>query len=179
MEFIKTDIDGCYLINYKAFYDDRGYFSVPYNSEVFNNGIGYEVNFIQDNMSYSFKNVIRGLHFQRGEYEQAKLVTCTYGDVLDVAVDIRKDSPTYGNVVSVELGGDYSRMLFVPRGCAHGFSVLSETAIFQYKVDNVYNKESEGGLIFNDETLNINWGVEDYEAIVSEKDKELPTFLSL
>ncbi len=93
MEFIKTDIDGCYLINYKAFYDDRGYFSVPYNSEVFNNGIGYEVNFIQDNMSYSFKNVIRGLHFQRGEYEQAKLVTCTYGDVLDVAVDIRKDSP--------------------------------------------------------------------------------------
>ena len=179
MEFIKTDIDGCYLINYKAFYDDRGYFSVPYNSEVFNNGIGYEVNFIQDNMSYSFKNVIRGLHFQRGEYEQSKLVTCTFGKVLDVAVDIRKDSPTYGNVVRVELGTDYSQMLFVPRGCAHGFSVLSETAIFQYKVDNVYNKESEGGLIFNDETLNINWGVKDYEAIFSEKDKELPTFLSL
>lgn len=179
MEFINTEINGCYLINYKSFKDDRGYFSSPYNKYEFNEGIGYEVNFIQDNLSYSHKNIIRGLHFQKGEFQQSKLVTCTYGNVLDVVVDIRPESSTFGKVVKVELGQDHSRMLFLPRGCAHGFSVLSENAIFQYKVDNVYNKQSEGGIIFNDKTLNINWNVQEDDAIVSEKDKELPSFISL
>ena len=179
MKFIKTDIDGCYLITYKTFHDNRGYFSVPFNREEFNDNLGYDVNFVQDNMSYSKKNVIRGLHFQTGEYEQAKLVTCTHGRVLDVVVDIRKDSHTFGNVIKVDLGLGLERHLFVPRGCAHGFSVLSDTAIFQYKVDNPYNKESEGGIIYNDSVLKINWGILKGHEIVSDKDKELPTFISL
>jgi len=179
MKFTKTDIDGCYLITYKTFHDDRGYFSVPFNRDTFNDGVGYEVNFVQDNMSYSHKNVIRGLHFQTGEYEQAKLVSCNYGRVLDVVVDIRKDSISYGKVVKFELSPSLDRILFIPRGCAHGFSVLSDKALFQYKVDNVYNKESEGGIIYKDEVLNINWGVNVGLEIVSEKDLELPTFLSL
>jgi dTDP-4-dehydrorhamnose 3,5-epimerase len=180
MKFDKIpEIDGCFLITFKKFYDERGYFSVPFNRDEFNEGVGMEVNFIQDNLSYSSKNVIRGLHFQTGDYEQSKLVTCTYGHVLDVVVDIRKDSPTYGKHISVDLGECFNRLLFVPKGCAHGFSVMSDYALFQYKVDNVYNKESEGGIIFNDKTLNIDWYISDIDAIVSEKDRELPTFLSL
>lgn len=179
MKFNKTDIEGCYVITYDTYVDERGYFAVPYNKNIFNNNVGYEVEFIQDNMSYSHLGTIRGLHFQTGEYEQAKLVTCTQGRVLDVVVDIRKDSPTYGNVVKVELGWSLNNQLFVPKGCAHGFSVLSTTAIFQYKVDNPYNKESEGGIIYNDSTLNIDWKVSDYFKRISEKDLELPTFLSL
>lgn len=178
MKFTQTDIDGCFLITYKTFHDNRGYFSVPFNKDEFNQNIGSEVNFIQDNMSFSNKNVIRGLHFQIGEHEQAKLVTCTFGRVLDVVVDMRKDSHTYGNVVRVELGLGLERQLFIPRGCAHGFSVLSENALFQYKVDNYYHKESEGGIIYNDNTLNINWGILKGEEIVSDKDKELPPFIS-
>ena len=179
MKFIKTEIDGCYLITYKTFHDDRGYFSVPFNRQEFNNNLGYDVEFVQDNMSYSKKNVIRGLHFQTGEYEQAKLVTCTHGRVLDVVVDIRKNSHTFGKVLRVELGLGLERHLFIPRGCAHGFSVLSDSAIFQYKVDNPYNKESESGIIYNDNVLNINWQIEPGKEIVSEKDKELKKFLSL
>jgi len=179
MKFNKTDIDGCYLITYKTFHDDRGYFSVPFNRDTFNQNVGYEVNFIQDNMSLSHKNVIRGLHFQTDEYEQAKLVTCTFGRVLDVVVDIRKNSHTYGNVVRIELGLGLERQLFIPRGCAHGFSVLSDKALFQYKVDNQYNKEHEGGIIYNDSVLNINWNIEKGKQIVSSKDLELPSFLSL
>jgi dTDP-4-dehydrorhamnose 3,5-epimerase len=179
MKFNKTDIDGCYLITHKTFHDDRGYFSVPFNREIFNNNVGYEVNFVQDNMSFSHKNVIRGLHFQTGEYEQSKLVTCTFGRVLDVIVDIRKDSHTYGKVVKIELGLGLERQIFIPRGCAHGFSVLSDKALFQYKVDNEYNKESESGIVYNDSVLNINWGISKGEQIVSPKDMELPSFLSL
>jgi dTDP-4-dehydrorhamnose 3,5-epimerase len=130
-------------------------------------------------MSYSHLGTIRGLHFQTGEYEQAKLVTCTSGRVLDVIVDIRKDSNTYGNVVKIELGWTLNRMVFIPRGCAHGFSCLSDSAIFQYKVDNQYNKESEGGIIYNDPTLNIDWRVGEQLKRISSKDLELPTFLSL
>jgi dTDP-4-dehydrorhamnose 3,5-epimerase len=179
MKFTKTEIDGCFLIKYNTFHDDRGYFGVPFNRDEFNEQIGYNVEFVQDNMSFSNKNVIRGLHFQKGEHEQAKLVTCTLGRVLDVVVDIRKNSYTYGRVVKIELGLGLERQLFVPRGCAHGFSVLSDNAIFQYKVDNFYNKESEGGIIYNDAMLNINWGVENGNEIVSEKDLQLPTFISL
>ncbi len=178
MIFQKTDIDGCYLITYKTFHDERGYFSVPFNQELFNKNVGYDVNFIQDNQSFSYKNVIRGLHFQTGEYEQAKLVTSNFGRVLDVVVDMRKKSHTYGNVVKFELGLGLERLLFIPRGCAHGFSVLSDTALFQYKVDNVYNKESEGGVIYSDKYLNINWNIDIGQEIVSDKDKELPSFIS-
>jgi len=176
MKFINTEIEGCYIIEYNTFEDDRGYFAVPFNKDIFNQNIGYDVNFVQDNMSHSHYCVIRGLHFQKGIHSQAKLVTCTQGVVLDVAVDIRKESPTYGNVVKVELGWNRNRLLFVPRGCAHGFSVISPMATFQYKVDNYYNKESEGGIIYNDPTLNIDWRINN--PIVSEKDLELPTFLS-
>ncbi len=178
MNFNKTDIEGCYLITYDTFVDHRGYFAVPYNKNEFDQKLGYEVNFIQDNLSYSHNGTVRGLHFQTGQHEQAKLVNCTQGTVLDVAVDIRKDSPTYGNVVKIELGLTLNRMLFVPRGCAHGFSVLSGMATFQYKVDNPYNKESESGIIYNDPTLNIDWRL-NLNPNVSEKDLELPTFLSL
>jgi dTDP-4-dehydrorhamnose 3,5-epimerase len=179
MKFIKTDINDCYLITYKTFHDERGYFSVPFNRDVFNQSLGYEVNFVQDNMSYSHKNVIRGLHFQTGEYEQAKLVTCTFGRVLDVIVDLRKESTTYGKVVKIELSPSLDRLVFIPRGCAHGFCVLSDKAIFQYKVDNLYHKESEGGINYNDSVLNIDWGINIKDAIVSEKDLLLPSFLSL
>jgi dTDP-4-dehydrorhamnose 3,5-epimerase len=176
MKFINTEIEGCYIIEYNTFEDERGYFAVPFNKDVFNHNIGYDVDFVQDNMSHSHIGVVRGLHFQKGVHSQAKLVTCTQGVVLDVAVDIRNESPTYGNIVKVELGWDKKRLLFVPRGCAHGFSVLSPIATFQYKVDNYYNKESEGGIIYNDPTLKIDWRVN--RPIVSEKDLELPTFLS-
>lgn len=179
MKFVRTDIDGCYLITYETYHDDRGYFSVPFNRDEFNEKLGYEVNFIQDNQSFSHKNVIRGLHFQTGEFEQAKLVTCTYGRVLDVVVDIRKTSTSFGKVYKIELGLGLYRHLFIPRGCAHGFSVLSDKALFQYKVDNVYNKESEDGIIYNDRTLGINWYTEPGKEIVSKKDLELRNFLSL
>lgn len=179
MTFEKTDIDGCYIVYFKTFHDDRGYFASTYIQDVFNQKLGYKVNFIQDNMSFSQKNVIRGLHFQKGDFGQAKLVTCTMGKVMDVAVDIRKNSHTFGKVVRVELGLGLERHLFIPRGCAHGFSVLSDMALFQYKVDNHYNKESEGGIIYNDSVLNINWSVDPKESIVSNKDLELPNFLSL
>jgi dTDP-4-dehydrorhamnose 3,5-epimerase len=179
MKFNKTDIQGCYIITYDTFVDQRGYFAVPYNKEIFNQNVGYDVEFVQDNMSYSHLGTIRGLHFQTGKYEQSKLVTCTSGRVLDVIVDIRKDSLSYGKVVQVELMSMSNKQVFVPRGCAHGFSALSDNTTFQYKVDNYYNKESEGGIIYNDPTLNIDWKVSDYFKRISEKDLELPTFLSL
>jgi dTDP-4-dehydrorhamnose 3,5-epimerase len=179
MKFNKTDIEGCYVITYDTYVDERGYFAVPYNKDILNSNVGYEVEFVQDNMSYSHLGTIRGLHFQTGEYEQSKLVTCISGRVLDVIVDIRKDSPSYGKVVEVELGWTQNKQVFIPKGCAHGFSALSDNTIFQYKVDNPYNKENEGGIIYNDSTLNIDWKVSDYFKRISEKDLELPTFLSL
>ena len=179
MKFTKTDIEGCYLITYETYHDDRGYFSVPFNQEVFNKELGETINFIQENQSFSKKNVIRGLHYQSGDFAQSKLVTCAYGKVLDVAVDIRKNSHTFGKVVKIELGLGLNRHLFVPKGCAHGFSVLSDIAIFQYKVDAPYNKESEMGIRYDDSVLNINWYVETKNAIVSEKDLILPSFISL
>ena len=179
MKFNKTDIEGCYIITYDTYVDERGYFAVPYNKDILNSNVGYEVEFVQDNMSYSHLGTIRGLHFQTGEYEQAKLVTCTSGRVLDVIVDIRKHSPSYGKVVEIELVSMSNKQVFVPRGCAHGFSALSDNTTFQYKVDNYYNKESEGGIIYNDPTLNIDWRVSDYFKRISEKDLVLPTFLSL
>ena len=150
-------------------------FFESYNQQTFNNLIGKLVNFVQDNESFSSRGVIRGLHFQEGEFAQAKLVRVIKGSVLDVAVDIRKDSPTFGQHIAIELTEENKRQLFVPRGFAHGFSVLSDTAIFSYKSDNFYNKNAEAGILYNDQSLNIDWKIKPEEAQLSEKDIILPT----
>jgi dTDP-4-dehydrorhamnose 3,5-epimerase len=168
MKILKTDFEGLFIIEPNIFSDKRGCFFESYSEKAFReNGIIY--NWIQDNQSESCYGTIRGLHFQKGEWAQAKLVRCVYGKVLDVAVDIREGSPTYGKYFSIELSGENKKIALIPRGFAHGFSTLSDYAIFQYKCDNFYNKESEGGILYNDKTLNINWKVE--YPIVSEKDK--------
>jgi dTDP-4-dehydrorhamnose 3,5-epimerase len=166
----ETKLKGCFIIEPKVFQDSRGYFFESYNQSSFNKLIGQNINFIQDNESFSTKGVLRGLHFQKGEYAQAKLVRVIKGSVLDIAVDIRKYSPTFGEHVSLELSEENKKQFFIPRGFAHGFIVLSDTAIFSYKCDNFYNKDSEGGIIYNDKDLNIDWVLNEDEFIVSEKD---------
>jgi len=175
MNFLPTKLEGCYIIEPNIFSDERGYFMESFNEKTFKNGIGADVHFVQDNQSYSSKGVLRGLHYQTGEHAQAKLVRVLQGEVIDVAVDIRPNSSTFGQYESVILTGENQRQFFVPRGFAHGFLVLSNTATFFYKCDNFYNKESEGGIIFNDETVNVNWNFTLENLIVSEKDKILPT----
>lgn len=179
MKAIPTPLEQCVIIEPTVFNDSRGYFFESFNQSTFNTLIGQSVTFVQDNESYSTKGVLRGLHFQKEEWAQAKLVRVVKGRVLDVAVDIRKDSPTYGQYISVELTEDNKKQLFVPRGFAHGFVVLSDTAIFSYKCDNYYNKEAEGGIIYNDTTLNIDWELPIETLIISEKDAILPTFETL
>lgn len=166
----ETKLKGCFIFEPKIFEDSRGYFFESFNKETFNKLIGENINFIQDNESYSSKGVLRGLHYQTGKYAQAKLVRVIKGKVLDIAVDIRKDSPTFGKHVSLELSEENKLQLFIPRGFAHGFIVLSDTAIFSYKCDNFYNKEAEGGIIYNDKDLNIDWVLSENDFIVSEKD---------
>ena len=146
-----------------------------FNQAVFKEGLNRDINFVQDNESYSSKGVLRGLHYQKGDYAQAKLVRVIKGKILDVVVDLRADSPTFSKHMSIELSEDNKTQLFIPRGFAHGFLVLSDTAIFSYKCDNFYNKASEGGIIYNDKDLNIDWKLDEKEFIVSEKDLELPT----
>ena len=175
MNFIPTALQGCFILEPKVFIDERGYFMESFNEKTFQEGINNPVHFVQDNQSYSTKGVLRGLHYQTGEHAQAKLVRVLTGEVLDVAVDIRPDSATLGQHVSVLLSAENQKQLFVPRGFAHGFLVLSETATFFYKCDNFYNKESEGGIIFNDPNLNIDWQFSESELIISEKDQILPT----
>jgi len=175
MNFIPTKLKGCFVIEPKIFNDERGYFLESYNEKTFQNGIGQPVNFVQDNQSYSSKGVLRGLHYQTGEHAQAKLVRVLQGEVLDVVVDIRPDSKTYGESFSVVLSGENQKQFYIPRGFAHGFLVLSETATFFYKCDNFYNKESEGGIIYNDKSLNIDWQFSNDELLISEKDAILPT----
>lgn len=175
MNFIPTKLQGCYIIEPKIILDERGYFMESFNEKTFQNGIGQAVHFVQDNQSFSSKGVLRGLHYQTGEHAQAKLVRVLQGEVLDVAVDIRPDSPTFGQYEAVILSGENQKQFFVPRGFAHGFLVLSETATFFYKCDNFYNKESEGGIIYNDENININWQFSLEDLIISEKDKVQPT----
>ena len=170
MNFIKTKLAGCFIIEPKIIKDDRGYFMESFNEKTFQNGIGQEVHFVQDNQSFSTKGVFRGLHYQVGENAQAKLVRVLHGEVLDVAVDIRPDSETFGQYEAVKLSGENQTQFFVPRGFAHGFLVLSETATFFYKCDNFYNKESEGGLMYNDETINIDWQFPTNDLLISEKD---------
>jgi dTDP-4-dehydrorhamnose 3,5-epimerase len=175
MKFIKTEIEGLTIIEPTVFGDERGYFLESYNQKKFEESIG-QVSFVQDNESKSSKGVLRGLHFQKPPYEQAKLVRCIEGEVLDIAVDIRKNSKTYGQHIAVLLSGDNKRQLFVPRGFAHGFLVLSDTATFAYKVDNTYAPEFDAGIRWNDNALNIQWGMEDSEVMISEKDAVLPFF---
>lgn len=175
MNFIPTKLRGCYVLEPKVIFDDRGYFMESFNEKRFQEGIGEEVHFVQDNQSYSTKGVLRGLHYQTGEHSQAKLVRVLSGEVLDVAVDVRPGSETFGEHVAVLLSAENQKQFFVPRGFAHGFLVLSETATFFYKCDNFYNKESEGGIIFNDPALNIDWQFPESRLIISEKDQVLPT----
>ncbi|MCM1293504.1 MAG: dTDP-4-dehydrorhamnose 3,5-epimerase [Bacteroides sp.] len=169
MNYIATAIPGVWIIEPKRFGDARGYFMESFRKEEFTENVG-PVNFVQDNESFSSKGVLRGLHFQRGEWSQAKLVRVSQGAVLDVAVDLRGDSPTFGRHVAVELSQDNARQLFIPRGFAHGFVVLSDTAQFQYKVDNVYAPQSEATLMFNDLALGIDWRLPESELLLSEKD---------
>lgn len=176
MKAIKTKLEDCFVIEPTIFNDERGYFFESFNNNLFNKITGTNTVFVQDNESYSTKGVLRGLHFQKGGFAQAKLVRVVKGKVLDVAVDIRKDSKTYGEHVSVELSEDNKRQLFVPKGFAHGFVVLSDTAIFSYKCDNFYNKNAERGVIYNDSTLNIDWELPENKLIISEKDLFLPKF---
>jgi dTDP-4-dehydrorhamnose 3,5-epimerase len=175
MNFTPTKLDGCFVIEPKIINDERGYFLESYNENTFQNGIGKPVRFVQDNQSYSTKGVLRGLHYQTGEHAQAKLVRVLQGEVLDVAVDIRPNSKTFGEHVSVLLSAEKQNQFFIPKGFAHGFLVLSETATFFYKCDNFYNKESEGGIIYNDGSLKIDWQFPHNELIISEKDTILPT----
>ncbi|MDB4204819.1 dTDP-4-dehydrorhamnose 3,5-epimerase [Polaribacter sp.] len=178
MKFIKTSIEGLVIIEPRVFGDERGYFLESYNEKEFEQAI-CKVSFMQDNESKSSKGVLRGLHFQKPPFNQAKLVRCIEGRVLDVAVDIRKGSPTYGKHVAIELSGENKKQLHVPRGFAHGFSVLSETAIFAYKVDNKYAPESDSGIRYDDTELGIDWGLPQEEIQLSEKDKDLPSFKDL
>ena len=174
MNRINTAIEDCFIIEPTVFKDKRGYFLETFNQKAFNKIAGFDINFIQDNESFSSKGVLRGLHYQIGDYAQAKLVRVIKGTVLDIAVDIRKGSKTFGKYVSIELSEENKKQFFVPRGFAHGFIVLSDTAIFSYKCDNFYNKEAEGGIIYNDPTLNIDWQLPQEELLVSEKDTVLP-----
>jgi dTDP-4-dehydrorhamnose 3,5-epimerase len=174
MKIIPTSIPDVLIIEPQVFEDSRGYFIETYNQAKFEaNGLKY--NFLQDNQSFSQYGTIRGLHFQTGEYAQAKLVRTMQGIVLDVAVDLRANSPTKGQHVAVELSDTNFRQLLIPRGFAHGFAVLSETAIFAYKCDNIYHKDSEAGILYSDTELQINWQISTDNQIVSDKDKTWPT----
>lgn len=175
MPFIETGFPGLIVFEPRVFADARGYFFEVYNEQIFREaGIGSR--FVQDNESKSQRGVLRGLHYQLDPMAQAKLVRVVEGEVLDVVLDIRKGSPTFGKVYSILLSAENKKQLFIPRGFAHGFSVLSQTVIFQYKCDNLYSKESEGGIAYNDPALGIDWGIDLNEAIVSDKDKGLPLF---
>lgn len=175
MEVIKTDIEGVVIIEPRVFRDSRGYFFESFSQKEFEQKVR-KVNFVQDNESCSSYGVMRGLHFQAPPHSQSKLVRCVRGRVLDVALDIRRGSPTYGRHVAVELSEENHRQFFVPRGFAHGFSVLSETAVFQYKCDNYYCPSSEGGISITDSSLGIDWMLPVSDAILSEKDGRHPQF---
>lgn len=176
MKIKNTPLNDCYIIEPTIFNDDRGYFYEKYNEAKFQELTGMNGHFVQDNISKSSYGVLRGLHLQKGEHAQAKLVSCLEGRVLDVAVDLRKNSSTFGKWFSIELSAENKVQFYVPRGFGHGFSVLSETAVFAYKCDNYYNKESEGGVLYNDPDLQIDWNLPESALILSDKDKIQPTF---
>lgn len=170
MQIEEAGIQGCFIIQDDIFEDTRGYFFESFNKETFRKLTGLQIDFVQDNQSHSKKNVLRGLHFQRGEYAQAKLVRVLQGTVLDIAVDLRKESTTFGKYLAIELSAENRKQLFIPRGFAHGFVVLSETADFFYKCDQYYNKASECGLQYNDRGIAIDWKVDAQQLIINEKD---------
>jgi dTDP-4-dehydrorhamnose 3,5-epimerase len=174
MQLLPTCLRDCFVVKPSVFTDDRGYFFESFNENTFSRLTGFSAHFVQDNQSYSKYGVLRGLHFQTGDYAQAKLVQVVKGEVLDVAVDLRPNSLTYGRHTSIRLSEENKTMIFIPRGFAHGFAVLSEEAVFQYKCDNFYNKESESGIHYADPFLAIDWIVPANDLIVSDKDRELP-----
>jgi len=176
MKVEETKLKDCFVIHDTVFGDSRGYFFESFNEQRFEQLTGIKTRFVQDNQSKSTRGVLRGIHFQQGEYVQAKLVRVLQGKVLDVAVDLRKESPTFGQYVAVELTGENNVQLFVPRGFGHAFVVLSEEAVFFYKCDNFYNKASEGGIIYNDPSIHIDWQIDESDILLSDKDKSLPTF---
>lgn len=176
MKIKETPLKDCYIIEPTIFEDDRGYFFEKFNEKKFEELTSMNGHFVQDNISKSSYGVLRGLHLQKGEYAQAKLVSCLEGKVFDVAVDLRKSSPTFGKWFGIELTAENKLQLYVPRGFGHGFSVLSETAVFSYKCDNFYNKEAEGSVLWNDLDLKIDWRLPIEDVLLSSKDKESPTF---
>lgn len=176
VKFIQTDIKDCYLIEPNVIKDDRGFFMESYSERNFKEGTGLEVNFVQDNISQSSYGVVRGLHAQRGDAAQAKLVSVIQGEVLDVVVDARKDSPSYKKVFLTKLSDKNKKQLFVPRGCFHGFAVLSNQVTFFYKCDNFYNKAADFGMSYKDPEFDIDWIIPEKEMILSDKDLNLPNF---
>lgn len=176
MKIKETPLKDCYIIEPTIFEDERGYFYEKFNEKKFEELTGMNGHFVQDNISKSSYGVLRGVHLQKGEHAQAKLVSCLEGRVFDVAVDLRRDLETFGKWFGIELTPENKLQLYVPRGFGHGFSVLSETAIFAYKCDNFYHKDSEGSVIYNDPDLNIDWKLPTDSIILSEKDKTLPLF---
>lgn len=176
MEYIKTAFKDLIICKPTLLGDSRGYFYETFNEAHFKQHTGLNIHFVQDNQSLSQFGVVRGLHMQRGAFAQAKLVRCISGKVLDVVVDMRKEEPTFGKIFSIELSDDNQTQLFIPRGFAHGFSVLSETAIFIYKCDNFYKRDFEMGVAYNDPHFKIDWQLSESEMIVSEKDKNNPAF---
>jgi dTDP-4-dehydrorhamnose 3,5-epimerase len=176
LELQKTPLKDCFIVIPRAFEDARGVFCETYNWQTFQKATGLTIEFVQDNQSSSKKGVLRGLHFQTGVTAQAKLVRAVQGNVLDIVVDLRKDSKTFGESFSLELSAENRKQLFVPRGFAHGFITLSETSIFGYKCDHYYDAASEGGIIYNDATLALDWRLPEEQFIISEKDLQLPTF---
>lgn len=176
MKLVETPLKDCYIIEPTIFEDERGYFYEKFNQQKFESLTGMNGHFVQDNISKSSYGVLRGLHLQKDHHAQAKLVSCLEGKVWDIAVDLRENSPSFGKWFGVELTAENKRQFYIPRGFAHGFAVLSETAIFAYKCDNFYNKESEGGIIWNDPNLNIDWKLPLEDIILSEKDKVQKTF---
>ncbi|WP_339882038.1 dTDP-4-dehydrorhamnose 3,5-epimerase [Polaribacter vadi] len=178
MKVTETFLKGCFVIEPTIYKDERGVFFESFNQRDFEQKTGLHVNFVQDNQSISNKGVLRGLHLQKGEFSQTKLVRVIQGKVLDVVVDVRENSETYGKVFSIELSEENQMQLFIPKDFLHGFSVLQDNTIFAYKCDNYYNKESEDGVIYNDSFLNIDWKLEKKKIILSEKDKNSKTFLN-
>ena len=176
MKVKQTPIEGCFILQPQLFKDERGHFYESFNLSSFEKTIGQCVNFVQDNESLSSKGVLRGLHFQKGEFAQAKLVRVVKGSVQDVVVDMRPNSKTYGQYFSIELSEENRSQLFIPRGLAHGFLVLENETIFCYKCDNFYNKEAESGILYNDTSLAINWNTLEKDFIISKKDLMLPKF---
>lgn len=176
MKIKETPLKDCYIIEPTIFEDERGYFFEKFNEKKFEELTGMNGHFVQDNISKSSYGVLRGVHLQKGEHAQAKLVSCLEGSVYDVAVDLRRESPTFGQWFGIELNNENKLQLYVPRGFGHGFAVISETAVFAYKCDNFYNKASEGALAWDDPDINIDWNINTADVILSEKDENSPSF---